>query len=92
MTAKPSQSLTPDETKATDEKNPTLNKVTKKKEKEKTSILEAIKHTHYQYYYCSKVNEALTSDILLQNNGWIADNENEEVRPLWFPGRFLISS
>ena len=30
-------------------------------------------------------------EVLLQDNGWIIDNENEEVRPLWFTGTFLIS-
>ena len=32
----------------------------------------------------------LISDILLQDNGWIVVNENEEVPPLWFTGTFWI--
>ena len=54
-------------------------------------MLQAIKRVHYQVYYWLRVDEAIITDILLQDNGWIVDNENEEVRPLWFTGAFLIS-
>ena len=53
-------------------------------------MLQAIKSFHYEVYYCSTVDEAIVSDILLQDV-WIVDNENEKVRPLWFTGMFLIS-
>ena len=55
------------------------------------SMLQAIKSIHYEVYYCSTVDEAIVSDILLQDNVWIFGNKNEEVRPLWFTGMFLIS-
>ena len=42
----------------------------------------------YQVYYWLRVDEAIITDILLQDNGWIVDNEDEEVRPLWFTGTF----
>ena len=58
---------------------------------EEKSMLQAIKRVHYQVYYSSRVDETIISDILLQDNGWIVGNENEEVRPLWFTGTFLIS-
>ena len=54
-------------------------------------MLQAIKCVHYQVYYLSRVDETIISDILLQDNGRIVGNENEEVRPLWFTGTFLIS-
>ena len=44
-----------------------------------------------KFIHCSTVDEAIVSDILLQDNVWIVDNKNEEVRPLWFTGMFLIS-
>ena len=47
---------------------------------------------HYQVYYSSRADEIIISDILLQDNGWIVGNENEEVRALLFTGTFLISS
>ena len=43
------------------------------------SMLQAIKRVHYQVYYWSRVNETIISDILLQDNGWINNNDNEEV-------------
>ena len=46
------------------------------------SVLQAIKSNRYEVYYCSTVNEAIVSDILLQDNVWIVDNKNEEVLPL----------
>ena len=49
---------------------------------------QAIKSIHYEVYYCSTVHEAIVSDILLQDNVWIDDSENEEVRLLWFTGMF----
>ena len=55
------------------------------------SMLQAIKSIHYEVYYCSTVDEAIVSDILLQDNVWIFGNKNEEVRPLWFTVMFLIS-
>ena len=55
------------------------------------SMLQAIQSIHYEVYYCSAVNEAIVSDILLQDNVGIVDNDNEEVCPLWFTGMFLIS-
>ena len=45
------------------------------------SILQAIKLIHCEVYYWSKVYEAIISDILLQDNVWIVNNENKEVRP-----------
>ena len=56
-------------------------------------MLQAIESIHYEVYYCSTVDEAIVSDILLQDV-WIVDNKNEEARlevPLWFTGMFLIS-
>ena len=58
---------------------------------DKRSMLQAIKRIHYKVYYWAKVDEAIISDILLQVNVWIVDNENEEVSPIWFTGIFLIS-
>ena len=55
------------------------------------SMLQAIKSFHYEVYNCSTVDEAIVSDILLQDNVWIVDKKNGEVRPLWFTGMFLIS-
>ena len=55
-------------------------------------MLQTIKLIHYEVYYWSRVAEAIISDILSQDNVWIVNNENEEVRPLWFTGMFLISS
>ena len=43
-------------------------------------MLQAIKCVHYHVYYSSSVNETILSDSLLQDNGWIINNENEEVR------------
>ena len=55
------------------------------------SMLQTIKSIHYEVYYCSTVDETIVSGILLQDNVWIILNKNEEVRPLWFTGIFLIS-
>ena len=55
------------------------------------SMLQTIKSIHYEVYYCSTVDETIVSGILLQHNVWIILNKNEEVRPLWFTGIFLIS-
>ena len=57
----------------------------------KKAMLKATKSIHYEVYYCSTVDEAITNDILLWGNVWIANNKNEEVDPLWFTGMFLIS-
>ena len=57
----------------------------------KKSMLQAIKRVHYQVYYYSRVDEAIKSGILLQDNGWILLSTNEGVRSLWFTGTFLIS-
>ena len=46
------------------------------------SMLHAIKLIHYEVYYWSKVDETMISDILLQDNVWIVNNENKEIRPL----------
>ena len=54
-------------------------------------MLQAVKCIHYEVYYWPRVDEAILSDILLQDNVRIVVNENEEVRPLWFTGMFLIS-
>ena len=55
------------------------------------SMLQAIKSINYEVCYSSTVDEAIVSDILLHDNVRIVDNKNEEVRPLWFTGMFLIS-
>ena len=54
-------------------------------------MLQGIKCIHYEVYYLSRVDESIINDVLLQNHGLIFDDENEEVRPLWFTGMFLIS-
>ena len=55
------------------------------------AMLQAVKHIHYQVYNWSKVDETI-SDLLLQDNIWIVENENEEeVCSLWFTGMFLVS-
>ena len=51
---------------------------------EEKPMLQALKLVHYQVYYSSRVDETIISDILLQDNGWIVDNENEEGSTLWF--------
>ena len=53
-------------------------------------MLQAIKRIHFQVYYSSRVDKTIISDILLQDNGSIVDNENAEVGPLWFTGALLI--
>ena len=54
-------------------------------------ILQAIKRIFYQVYYWSRVDEAIISDIILQDNGCIVENENDEARPLWLTAMLLIS-
>ena len=54
-------------------------------------MLQAINRVHSQVYDSSRVDETIISDILLQDNGWLVHNENEEVRPLWFTAMFFIS-
>ena len=44
-------------------------------------MLQVIKIIHFEVYYCSTVEKAIVSHILLQDNVWIVDNKNEEVRP-----------
>ena len=44
-------------------------------------MLQAIKRVHCQVFYSSRVDETIISDILLQGNGWIVDNENKENSP-----------
>ena len=56
------------------------------------SKFQAIKCIHYQVYDWSRVDEAIMSDLLLENSGWIINNGNEGVHPLSFTGTFLISS
>ena len=48
---------------------------------EKT-ILQAIKLIHYEFYYRSRVDDPIISDILWQDNVWIVSKENAEVCPL----------
>ena len=55
------------------------------------SMLERIKSIHYEVYYCSTGDEAIVSDIFLQDNVWIVGNRNKKARPLWFTGMLLIS-
>ena len=45
-------------------------------------MLQTFKRILYEVYYWSRVDEAIISDILLQDNGWIIENENDEFRPL----------
>ena len=54
-------------------------------------MLQVIKSIHYEVYSLFNSREAIVSDILLQDNVWIVDNKNEEVRPLWFTSMFLVS-
>ena len=54
-------------------------------------MLQTFKRILYEAYYWSRVDEAIVSDNLLRDNGWIIDNEKDEFRPLWFTGTFLIS-
>ena len=49
---------------------------------DENSMLQTIKRIRY---------EAIISDILLQDNVWIINTENEEVHPLCFIDMFLIS-
>ena len=58
---------------------------------DKKSTVQGIKRFHYQVCYSSRADETIIGNILLQGNGLIVNNENEEVRPLWFTGKFLIS-
>ena len=58
---------------------------------DENSMLQAIKRIRYEVYYWPRVDEAIISDIVLQDNVWIIDTENEEVHPLCFIGMFLIS-
>ena len=44
-------------------------------------MLQVIKIIRFEVYYCSTVEKAIVSHILLQDNVWIVDNKNEEVRP-----------
>ena len=55
------------------------------------SMLKTFKRIVYEAYYWSRIDETIISDILLQDNGWIISNENDEVCPLWFTGMYLIS-
>ena len=55
-------------------------------------MLQASKCILYQTYDWSRVDEAIISGILLQDSGWIVNNDNKDVHPLWFTGTFLISS
>ena len=40
---------------------------------DRKSMLQAIQSIHYEVYYCSVVNEAIVSDILLQDNVGIVE-------------------
>ena len=44
-------------------------------------MLQVIKIIHFEVYYCSTVEKAIVSHVLLQDNVWIVGNKNEEVRP-----------
>ena len=55
-------------------------------------MLQAIKCILYQVYDWLRVDEAIISDILLQDSGWIVNNDNKDVHPLWFTSTFLILS
>ena len=52
------------------------------------SMVQAIKQVHYKVYNLCRVDETIISSILLQDDGWIVGNEDEEVHPLWFTGTF----
>ena len=62
---------------------------------EEKSMLQAIKCVHYQVFCSSRVDKIIISDIILQDNGWIVEKENKEVRPLrtvhWYVFNFCIS-
>ena len=56
-------------------------------------MLQAIKSIHYEVYFCSAVDEAIVSDILLQDNVCIADNKNEEsssIMVYWHVFNFMF--
>ena len=55
-------------------------------------MLQAIKCVLYHVYDWSRVDEAIISDIFLEDSGWIVSNDNKDVHPLWLTGTFLISS
>ena len=55
-------------------------------------MLHAIKCFLYQVYDWSRVDEAIISYILLQDSGWIVNNDNKDFHPLWLTGTLLISS
>ena len=55
-------------------------------------MLQAIKCILYQVYDWSRVDEAIISYILLQDSGWIVNNDNKDFHPLWLTGTLLISS
>ena len=59
--------------------------------KEERSMLQAFKRIQYQVYYWSRAYETIISDILLQDNGGIVENENDEVHHLSLTGTLLIS-
>ena len=56
------------------------------------SLLQAIKCILCHVYDWSGVDEAIISDILLQDSGQIVNNDNKDIHPLWLTGTFLISS
>ena len=51
-------------------------------------MLQAIKCILYQVYDLSSVDEAVISDTLLQDSGWIVNSDNKDVHPLWLTGTF----
>ena len=55
-------------------------------------MLQTIKCILYQVYDWSRVDEAIISDILLQDSCWIINSDSKDVHPLWLTGAFLISS
>ena len=51
-------------------------------------MLQTFKRILHEVCYCSRMDEATITDILLQDNGWIIDNKNDEVCLLCFTGIF----
>ena len=55
---------------------------------DKKLMLQTFKRILHEVCYCSRMDEATITDILLQDNGWIIDNKNDEVCLLCFTGIF----
>ena len=52
------------------------------------SIEQAIKRIHYQLYSWMQVDKNIVTELLLEENGWIVNAEDNSVTPLWFKGMF----